>query len=166
MKGSKEMNIQRFAIVLLAGTLLACASIKPVLPPPQTSLPVSEPTSTNSDPMKNSEGHTVLRFEFPFEPSSPGYLVDVKSTALTANLMCVLQQGETTGEVLELSEDTSDPRVWGTCDTSSMTLDVLIADQITVTVILGGHPLVDEVTKTPDALTEQRAEYYFESTPK
>lgn len=116
--------------------------------------------------MENGDGHTILRFEFPFEPSFPGYLVEVKSKALTAILMCALQQGETTGEVMELNEDTSDPNVWGTCDTSSMTLNVLIADQITVTVILGGHALVDEVTKTPDTLTGQQAEYDFESTLK
>jgi hypothetical protein len=38
----------------------------------------------------------------------------------------------------------------------------LIPDQITVTIILGGFPVVNEVTKKPDSVSEQLVEYSFE----
>jgi hypothetical protein len=107
-------------------------------------------------------GQTVLRFEFPFEPAPPGYLVDVKSDVFTANLMCALENGE----ILNLGESSSDSQSLGICDTSSMTLYIMIPDQVTVTVILGGFPVVDEVTKAPDQASAQQVEYQFESSLK
>jgi hypothetical protein len=65
------------------------------------------------------------------------------------------------GEILNL-DDSDDTKKWGECDTSSMTLNVLIPDQIIVTVILGGFPVVNEVTKAPDSVSEQLIEYSFE----
>ena len=186
MKGitpSLWQHIKCFSIVLLAFVLFACSppTQLPIITSTETLSPSLEPTSTKisatptfeltstpsststSEPSENAAvAHTILRIEFPFEPAFPGYLVDVKSTAFTANLMCALEQGHTTGQVIEVTQNTNDIKYWGTCDTSSMTLDVLIPDQITVTVILGGFPMVNEVTKTPDSVTEQEAEYYFE----
>lgn len=175
------MKSQRFAILLLVLMLSACSSTKQLPTPTETLPPTIEPTSTNlpttatptseptptitltptNEPLLNdSTPHTILKFKFPFEPGFPGYIVEIKSTVLTANLICALEQGKTTGEILDMDQNTND--TLGICDTSSMTLNVLIPDQITVTVILGGHPIIYEVTKTPEAVTELQAEYYFE----
>jgi hypothetical protein len=171
------MNPQRLIITLLAVILSACSAINQEPLPTETPLPTIEPTSTNSlitptlepsvtptsEPVQNEDvAHTVLKFEFPFEPAPPGYLVDIKSKVLTANLMCAVENGE----ILNLDENADASQKLGTCNTSSMTLDVLISDEITVTVVLGGFPVVNEVTKTPDSVTSQQAEYHFESSLK
>ncbi len=105
---------------------------------------------------------TLIKIEFPFEPSPPGYLVNIKSDVFTANLMCAVENGE----ILNLDETSDSTKKWGTCDTSSMTLDVGIPDKMTVTIILGGFPVVDEVTKSPDQINGNQAEYFFESSLK
>lgn len=105
---------------------------------------------------------TLIKIEFPFEPSPPGYLVNIKSDVFTANLMCAVENGE----ILNLDETSDSTQKWGTCDTSSMTLDVGIPDKMTVTIILGGFPIVDEVTKSPDQINGDQAEYFFESSLK
>jgi hypothetical protein len=175
------MNPQRLIIALLAVILSACSAINQETLPTEISLPTIEPTSTNSpitptleptiapsvtptsESVQNGDvAHTVLKFEFPFEPAPPGYLVNIKSNVFTANLMCAVENGE----ILNLDENADASQKLGICDTSSMTLDVLISDEITVTVILGGFPVVNEVTKTPDAVTEQQAEYHFKSSLK
>lgn len=166
MKGWKTITIRHFTITLLAVTLFACSAMEQVPSPTEASLAAAEPTSTlevTGEPAQNGDTpHTILRFEFPFEPAPPGYLVNIKSTVFTANLMCAVENGE----ILSLDENSDPSQKWGTCDTNSMTLDELIADEMTVTVILGGFPVVNEVTKTPDSVTEQQAEYYFESNLK
>lgn len=177
------MKIQRFAILVLVLLFSACSPAKQEIPPteitpptivptftnlPPTSTPTIEPTisptftPTNEPSQTDNAPHTVLKIKFPFEPAFPGYLVDIKSATLTANLMCGLEQGKTTGEILDLNQSSNDSSTLGTCDTSSMTLNVLIPDQITVTIILGGFPVVNEVTKTPDSVSEQLIEYFFE----
>ncbi len=103
---------------------------------------------------------TLIKIEFPFEPSPPGYIVDIKSDVLTANLMCAVESGE----ILNLDESSDSSKKWGTCDTGSMTLDVGISSKMTVTVILGGFPVVNEVTKSPEQITGNQAEYLFESS--
>ncbi len=181
------MKTQRFAFLLLVLILSACSPTKQETPLIETLPPTIEPTSTNSpptatptsepttaptftptnEPLQNDDTpHTILKFKFPFEPGFPGYIVDIKSTVLTANLICSLEQGKTTGEILDMNQNTNDTKTLGICDTSSMTLNVLIPDQITITVILGGFPVVNEVTKKPEAVTEQQAEYYFEYSLK
>ena len=152
------MKTQHFSTALLTLMLCACSTINQVSPSMETTLPKVEPTSTDSpltptmEPVfKQDNAQTVLKFEFPFEPAPPGYLVDVKSNVFTANLMCVVENGE----ILNLDENSTDSQSLGFCDTSSMTLNILIPNQITVTVILGGFPLVNEVTKTPDLVTAQ-----------
>jgi hypothetical protein len=177
------MKTQRLAILILVLMLSACSSTKQAPAPTETLPPTTEPTSTNlpatavptseptttptftptTEPLLNDGApHTILKFKFPFEPGFPGYVVDIKSTVLTANLMCSLEQGKTTGEILDLNQSANDTNTLGICDTSSMTLNVLIPDQITVTVILGGFPVVNEITKKPDTVSEQQVEYYFE----
>lgn len=103
---------------------------------------------------------TMIRIEFPFEPSFPGYIVDIKSDVFTANLMCDLENGV----VLNLDESSDSAKKWGTCDTSSMTLNIGIPDQMTVTAILGGFPVVNEITKSPEKINGNQAEYFFESS--
>lgn len=177
------MKIQRFVILGLVLIFSACSPSKQEVPPTETIPPTIEPTSTNlpstSTPtvepivvptftptnelsQTDNTPQTVLKIKFPFEPAFPGYLVDIKSATLTANLMCGLEQGKTTGEILDLNQSSNDSSTLGTCDTSSMTLNVLIPDQITITIILGGFPVVNEVTKTPDSVSEQLIEYSFE----
>jgi hypothetical protein len=177
------MKIQRFAILVLVLIFSACSPAKQEVPPtetipptfpptstnlPSTSTPTIEPTisptftPTNEPPQTDNTPHTILKIKFPFEPAFPGYLVDIKSTEFTASLMCALEQDKTTGEILNLNQNSNDPSTLGMCDTSSMTLNVLIPDQITVTIILGGFPVVNEVTKKPDSVSEQLVEYSFE----
>ena len=174
----KMTKIQRFAILVLVLMFSACSPAKQEVPPTETTLLTIEPTSTNlpstSTPtieptisptftpttessQTNNNPQTVLKIKFPFEPAPPGYLVNIKSKVFTANLMCAVENGE----ILNL-DDSDDTKKWGECDTSSMTLNVLIPDQIIVTVILGGFPVVNEVTKTPDSVSEQLIEYSFE----
>jgi len=164
----KMMKTQHFSTALLTLTLCACSAISQVSPSIETTLPTVEPTSTDRpltptmEPVNQDGAQTVLKFEFPFEPAPPGYLVDVKSNVFTANLMCAVENGE----ILNLDDNSTNSQSLGFCDTSSMTLNILIPDQVTVTVILGGFPLVNEVTKTPDLVTAQQAEYQFESSLK
>ena len=105
---------------------------------------------------------TLIKITFPFEPSPPGYIVDIKSDVLTANLMCAVKSGE----ILNLDESSDSTKKWGTCDTNSMTLDVGISGKMTVTIILGGFPVVNEVTKSPDQINGNQSEYFFESSLK
>jgi hypothetical protein len=173
------MHTRFVTIILLVVILTACSSatqsplpretLQPIIAAPFTKLPSTStlepkttptPSPTTDPTIGGSNTSTILKFTFPFEPAPPGYLVDVKSKVFTANLMCDVENGE----ILNLDENSDDTKRWGQCDTSSMTLNVLIPDQMTVTVILGGFPLVDEVTKSPNEITEQQAEYYFESS--
>lgn len=177
------MKIQRFTILVLVLVFTACSSAKQEIPPTETVPPTIEPTSTNlsstptptieptisstfaptNEPSQTGNNpHTVLKIKFPFEPAFPGYLVEIKSAAFTANLMCALEREKTTGKIIDFNQDSNDTSTLGICDTSSMTLNVLIPDQITVTIILGGFPVVNEVTKTPDSVSEQLIEYSFE----
>ncbi|MEP6895839.1 MAG: hypothetical protein ABI986_09560 [Chloroflexota bacterium] len=119
--------------------------------------PISTPTLANTDVTG-----TVLNIKFPFEPGFPGYLIDIKSKALTVNLMCILDQGKTTGDAVDLNSSSAEMKKYGTCDTKSVTLETRIDDQVTVTIILGGFPVVNEVTKSPDRITDQLVEFDFE----
>src|ERR1051325_5318830 len=77
---------------------------------------------------------TRLNIQFPFEPSFPGYIVDIASKDYTADLACSLAPDGSPGKILDL--DAKDgAEALGTCDTKSMTLDTGIKDEITVTVI-------------------------------
>jgi len=171
------MHTRIVKTILIVLILSACSSTTQAQLPAETLQPATEPTFTEfpatsepkstSIPSSTTESTisggmtgTVLKITFPFEPAPPGYLVNIRSKVFTANLMCDVENGE----ILNLDENSDDTKRWGQCDTSSMTLNVLIPDQMTVTVILGGFPLVDEVTKSPDEITEQQAEYYFESS--
>jgi len=122
--------LQYFAVVLVSVSILSvivgCSS--------------SSPTEVTS---------TLIRIEFPFEPSFPGYIIDIKSDVFTANLICDLENGV----VLNLDDSSDSAENWGTCDATSMTLDVGIPDQMTVTAILGGFPFINEVTKSPEKIS-------------
>lgn len=120
-----------------------------------------EPTIT-STPIIEKEIGTRLNFTFPFEPSFPGYLVYIQSNTLSVELMCALDQDSNQGEAVELGTDADEWKVFGSCDTNSMTLDQSINEKITVTVILGGFPIINEATKLPDRITEQNVEFDFE----
>lgn len=145
-----------FTYIPATSTIESTGTSTPVVTPTLT------PTSTEEALLDNKTPHTVLKFKFPFEPGFPGYSVQIKSAGLTANLMCSLDPGKTGGEILDLDEKTNASETLGSCDSSSMTLNILIPDQITVTVILGGFPVVNNVTQKPDAVSDQQIEYYFE----
>jgi hypothetical protein len=174
------MNIRHGIIALMTVFLFACSSAAQESPivenkestasPTITRSPVTAtsqpentatftPTITPAATLPNTEGinKTVLKFEFPFEPTI-GYTVDITSETFTANLLCALG-GESSGEVLDMNDNS---KKWGICDKSSMSLDIGISDQITVTVILGGIPFINEETKSPSQITEQHIEYTFE----
>ena len=131
------------------------------IPATQTATYTPEPTITPILTNTDVKG-TVLNIKFPFEPSFPGYLVDIKSKLLTVDLMCILEQGKTTGDAIDLNSSSTETKKYGTCDTRSMTLEPRIDDSITVTVILGGFPVVNEITKSPDRITDQSVEFDFE----
>ncbi len=96
---------------------------------------------------------TKLNFQFPFEPSFAGYVVDISSKTYTANLICSFSQDGSSGQVLDLDAK-SDAKPVGVCDRKSMTLDVGIKEKITVTVILGGFPFISEVSRTPSRFVD------------
>src|SRR5687768_15793368 len=178
------MNFRYIALIMLVLTLSACSSAaqkplstespQPTVKPTFTQLPITftpEPESTPSFTptidtpatetlVTGSVNQTVLNFKFPFEPTI-GYIVDIKSKALTTNLMCALG-GESTGEVIEMSDNSTESKKWGNCDKSSMTLNISIPDQMTVTVILGGMPFINEETKSPSQITAEQIQYNFE----
>jgi len=131
-----------------------------VTPKPSNTSP---PTITLTLLVEKTPG-TRLNFIFPFEPGFPGYIVQFKSNTLTVDLLCILNQDNNNGrgEAVESSSNSNEWNVLGTCDTSSMTLYEIINEKITVTVILGGFPVVYDVTKLPDRITDQTVEYDFE----
>ena len=175
------MNSRHTSIVVVAIILSACSSAtqgpivvespQPTAKPTNTQLPMTftptpEDTPTpapatytpTTNPIDTSKiNKTVLNFKFPFEPTI-GYTVDVKSKALTTNLICTLG-GSSSGDVFDMNNDS---KKWGTCDKGSMTLDIGIPDEITVTVVLGGMPFMNEETKSPSLITEEQIEYTFE----
>src|SRR5690242_15118337 len=95
------------------------------IPATQTAIHTPEPAIT-ATPANTAVTGTVLNIKFPFEPSFPGYLVDIKSKSLTVNLMCMLEQGKTTGDAIDLSSSAAETKKYGTCDTKSMTLETRI----------------------------------------
>lgn len=180
-KDIKTMNIRYTSITMIAIILFACSSAtqepillespQPAIKTTSTQLPITitpkpedtptflpatyTPTSNFIDTSKINK--TVLNFEFPFEPTI-GYVVDLKSKELTTNLICALG-GEGNGDVLDMNNNSKN---WGTCDKDSMTLDIGIPDEITVTVILGGIPFINEETKLPSLISEEQIEFTFE----
>jgi hypothetical protein len=118
--------ISALLALLLAGAITSCAPANPIQ-------------------------RTKFNFEFPFEPSSPGYIVDISSRPITANLMCALEPDKTIGYIINLDKQATDKSL-GECDTKSMTLTVPIETDLTVTVILGGFPLIRESGKSPDRI--------------
>lgn len=93
---------------------------------------------------------TVFRFTFPFEPSQ-GYLIEINSEPFSAEVMCALEEGETTGRAVDLNDT---DWVYGVCDTASLTLDGILESEVTVTVILGGFPVVNGVTRGPSSIVD------------
>ena len=91
---------------------------------------------------------TIIRIRFPFKPSFPGYLVEVRNAAYSADLICALERGGQGGQVLDLKADAKENGL-GVCDSESMTLYRALEGDLTLRVILGGFPFIDNVTKQP-----------------
>ena len=104
------MNRKRLLSVLSMISFLAsgCA-LGGLLPTPTPACP--EPCTTQ----------TIIKIKFPFEPSFPGYIVEIKSKDLAADLICALEQDTTTGEVLSLNDEPELEGI-GVCDVASMTI--------------------------------------------
>jgi hypothetical protein len=117
--------------------------------PTDTTLPTETPLPATLPPTSDVQERTKLNFEFPFEPSFPGYIVDIFSKELTANLACSLEKDKPRGSIIKLDDKAADKSL-GTCDTKSMTLNFSIESNLRVVVILGGFPFIRETKELPD----------------
>lgn len=136
-----------------------------------TATPAPTTSGSGQSCPSNCSDQTIVRFQFPFEPSFPGYIIEIKSAKFTTDVICAIEQDKKTGEVIGLTDSNVK---YGVCNTSSITLYQAIDGDMTVTVILGGFPIVNEVTKGPSSSTDilagadckpkcRRTEYDFTS---
>jgi hypothetical protein len=90
----------------------------------------------------------------PFEPNWPGYTFRVRSKNFSSSLACFYEnRTDKKGHVASLDDSQKIPDNWP-CDGRSFTLNVAIDGELTLFFVLGGFPMIPDVTKKPVRVTE------------
>jgi len=91
---------------------------------------------------------THINLQHPAGPFFGPYVVDISSKSYTARLTCSFGPDGQNGLVLDANAKGSVQPV-GVCDSQSMTIDVGLKEEITLTLTQSGYAFIDRVSKHP-----------------